>query len=190
MESKNILLIGRNPNVLANLASALTAEGFAVKTTNLVEQAAGAFDAADFNLIAFGRGVDEATNAQLRADFRQQHEGIRFVDGLAPVIPLLVKQIRLALLEQPTTEKVLSEFSCQQLDRLLIRLTLTQAAQLTIDLCQLDAVHTTHQKTLVSAWIEAGSHEFRADIYSEDKLSISFLVAEVNNSELAVLPLQ
>lgn len=52
--NKKILLIGRNLNVLASLAEALIHEGFVVKTTNLVERASQDFDAAEFDLIAFG----------------------------------------------------------------------------------------------------------------------------------------
>lgn len=59
--SKNVLLVGRNPTVLANLTSALTDEGFAVKTTNRVEQADQEFDAAELH---FERSGDQTERHQ------------------------------------------------------------------------------------------------------------------------------
>lgn len=187
--SKSVLLIGRNPTVLANLASALTDEGFNVKTTDRVEQAGQDFDAADFDLIAFGRGVDEMTNATLRKTFLAQNPGIYLVDGLAPVIPLLVKQIKLTLADKPSTETVITGFSCQQTESLHIHVATGVDCQLTIDLYQLNAVHTTRQKNLVSEFVSAGDHLFSVNIKPDTDSTINFLVAEVSNLDLAILPL-
>jgi hypothetical protein len=187
--SKTVLLIGRNPTVLTNLASALTEEGFSVKTTNRVEPASEDFNAAEFDLIAFGRGVDETTNTFLKANFTAQNPKIIFVDGLAPVIPLLVRQIKLALSGSLLQERILARFSCQQTDPLLLQVTTASACRLIIDLYQLDAVHNTQQKTLVSAFVSAGNHTFSIGLEPEHDSTINFLVAEANNSDLRVLPL-
>lgn len=186
---KNVLLIGRNPTVLVNLASALIDEGFVVKTTDLVEQAGQNFNAGDFDLIAFGRGVDELTNAMLRSSFLAQNPAICFVDGLAPVIPLLVKQIKLGLADKPIAQKVITNFSCQQTESLHIRVATAINCQLTIDLYQLDAVHTTQQKTLVSEFVFAGNHLFSVNIKPATDSTINFLVAEAADLDLTVLPL-
>ncbi|WP_461112910.1 hypothetical protein [Spirosoma jeollabukense] len=188
--NKKILLIGRNTNVLASLAEALTHEGFVVKTTNLVEQASQDFNAAEFDLIAFGRGVDEQTNTLLKADFLAQRASILFVDGLAPITTLLVKQIQLALADSPLANKVITEFSCQQHERLIIHITVVTDCQLLIDLYQLDAVHHTQQKTLVNTFVAAGNHSFIINLQTDGTSTINFLVAEVTNLALAVLPLQ
>lgn len=188
--NKNVLLIGRNPNVLANLANALMHEGFVVKTTNLVEQASQDFSGADFDLIAFGRGVDEETNALLRANFSNQNPNIIFVDGLAPVIPLLVKQINVALSDKSVTENLITDFSYQQTERLQVNISTAIDCQLTIDLYQLDAVHHTQQKTLISAFVTAGNHTFLMDDLPNRTSTINFLVAEVADLDLAVIPLQ
>lgn len=188
--NKKILLIGRNPNVLASLADALTHEGLVVKTTNLVERASQDFDAAEFDLIAFGRGVDEQTNSLLKADFIAQKSSILFVDGLAPITTLLVRQIQLALADRPLAKKVITEFSCQQHERLTIHITVLTDCQLLVDLYQLDAVHHTRQETLVSTFVVAGNHSFSVDLQVDGTSTINFLVAEVANLALAVLPLQ
>ena len=187
--NKKVLLIGHNPTVLRDLASALSNEGFGVRTTNLVEEASRDFDAADFDLIAFGRGIDETTNTLLKAAFSALSPTVHFVDGLGPVIPLLVRQIKLALSSDETSEKVISAFSCQQADRLAIHITIRVACQLKIDLYQLNAVHQTHQQTLVSSFILAGNHTFSVDKPSSAESTINFLAAETNTGDLAVLPL-
>jgi hypothetical protein len=186
---KNILLIGRNPAILTNLASALVAEGFSVKITNRVEQASQDFDAAGVDLIAFGRGVDAVTNAVLKASFSGQNPAVLFVDGLAPVIPLLVKQIKLALADNSVSEKILTNFSCEATNGLHIYITTALPCQLTIELYQLDAVHYTQRKTLISEFVTAGSHTFRVENGPATQSTLNFLVAEVANLDLAVLPL-
>ncbi|UFH54564.1 hypothetical protein [Spirosoma sp. KNUC1025] len=188
--NKQVLLIGRNPMVLSNLASALADEGFSVTMTKAVEQASQEFNGTDFDLVAFGRGVDEAANAQLRADFLAQNPNLIFVDGLAPIISLLVQQIKQALAENLVHEKMLAEFTCQQADCLRVRATVTAACQLTIDLYQLDEVHNTRQKTLVSNFFPAGSHTFSIEMVPETNSTIKFLVAQANNRDLMVLPLR
>lgn len=187
---KRILLIGRNPAILTNLASALAEEGLVVKTTNRVEQASQDFNAADFAVIAFGRGVDAATNAALRASFSDQNPAIRFVDGLAPVIPLLVKQIKLALSDRQVTEQILTDFSYEDTNPPRIHITATAPCQVSIDLYQLDTVHHTQQKTFVSEFVTAGNHTFPMENWPDIKSTLSFLVAETDNSDLQVLSLR
>ena len=184
--NNRVLLIGRNPTVLINLASALTDEGFAVKTTNRVEQAGQDFDAADFDVVAFGRGVDAPTNERLRATFTAHNPTVRFIDGLAPVIPILVKQIKLTLANRTIPEKVITDFGFQQTESLHIRVATVIDCQLTIDLYQLDAVHTIRQQTLVSQFVTAGNHRFFVDIKPDANSTINFLLAEAATLDLAV----
>ncbi|MBD2756967.1 hypothetical protein [Spirosoma validum] len=186
---KNVLLIGRNPTVLAHLALALTEEGLFVQTTSAVEEASLNFDGADFDLVAFGRGVDEATNALLKAAFSDQNSNLLFVDGLAPVIPLLVKQIKVAFSDQQT-QKLVTEFVCIQTDCSQVRITVKANCQLTICLYELDATHTTQQKTLVDESVSGGSHTFSLPIQSGSDATIKFLSAEADNRDLMVLPLR
>ncbi|GAB4048811.1 hypothetical protein [Spirosoma litoris] len=189
MTNKKVLLIGRNPNVLANLALALRDDGFVVKTTSAIEQASQDFNAADFDVVAFGRGIDVATNAALRASFLEQNPTALFVDGLAPVISLLVKQIKLAVAPHSTSKKVITNFSYDKTSPLQINVSVAIDCQLTIDLYQLDAIHTTLQKTLVSEFVKAGNHTFPIEAFLDLTSTINFLVAEVDSLELTVLPL-
>ncbi|GAB3785094.1 hypothetical protein GCM10028818_46240 [Spirosoma horti] len=190
MIRKRILLIGRNPIVLANLSAALTNEGFEVQTTGLVEQASKQFDAIDFDLIAFGRGIDEEMKALLKADFLTKKPTVHFIDGLAPVTSLLVKQIKQTLANTTAFNKTLIRFVRQPADDLLIDVTVTVACQLSITLYQLDAVHHTEQKTLASEFVIAGNHTFRIANLPSVQSTINFLVAETDKQDLLVMPLR
>ncbi|MBD2701024.1 hypothetical protein IC229_10295 [Spirosoma sp. BT702] len=185
----NVLLIGRNPSVLNDLASALTDEGFNVTTTNLVEQAVQDFDGVDFDLVAFGRGVDEATNHQLRMSFGNQNPKLIFVNGLAPLIPLLVKQIKLAVLGEQAG-KFLTAFVCVSADCKKVRVNVAVSCELTIDLYELDAIHQTTQKRLISESVSAGLHEYSLAIDQNATSTIKFLAAEANELDLLVLPIR
>ncbi|GAB3706733.1 hypothetical protein GCM10027592_40470 [Spirosoma flavus] len=184
--SSNVLLIGRNPNVLTNLSSALTEAGFNITTTNFVEQADQDFDGANFDLVAFGRGIDEATNHRLRTNLGTQNPNLIFVDGLAPVIPLLVKQIKLAISGEQAG-KILTEFVRVTEQR--ARVNVLASCELTIDLYELDAIHQTTQKRLVSESVSAGVHEYSLMMDQNATPTIRFLAAEVYDRDLLVLPL-
>ena len=175
--------------VLTSLASALEKESFIVAVTSLVEQADQDFSGTQFDLVAFGRGVDQPTSARLRASFSAQNPAIRFVDGLAPVTALLVKQIKLALSDEGVQEKKLVDFEYQRIGPFQVRIVLTEACQLTIDLYQLDAVHNTQKKTLISQYITAGAHTFQFDDFPDLTSTVNFLVAEAAPFDLAVVSL-
>ncbi|GAB3502709.1 hypothetical protein GCM10027341_30880 [Spirosoma knui] len=188
--NKKVLLIGRNPGVLSALADALINEKMLVQMTSLVEQADQDFNAADFDLIAFGRGVDEDAKAELKRNFKGQHPGVHFVDGLAPIIPLLVRQITATLAAKPVETNRLVSVSCEQSETIQLCIVARQACRLTVDLYQLDAIHTTRQATLLTRFIEAGSHQFDVDRTLLEDTIASFLLVTADEDEFTVLSLR
>ncbi|QJW91949.1 hypothetical protein HNV11_22470 [Spirosoma taeanense] len=175
--------------MLALLKEALEDVGLTVFVTDRVEQAAAEFYAADFDLIAFGRGVDEPLNTELRAVFSNQRSDVLFVNGLAPVVPLLVKQILFAMRRKPEVKNVLSDFRYQIAEPITVVVTLTEPTQLTVGIYQLDAEHRTVCKMLVSEFVQAGQHAFPMSIEPDAGATIRFLTAEVDSGELSVLPI-
>ena len=130
--------------------------------------------------------MDDQTNAQLRAAFSAQNEQVIFVDGLAPVIPLLVKQLKIALLGASARENILTHFSYKQADPSYVHIMVTTDCRLIITLYQLDAIHTTQIETLVSESVTAGEHKFTVAVVLQDG-TIRFLAAEVDEGELSVV---
>ncbi len=188
METK-ILLIGRNPTVLAQLKAALTAERYWVETTSRVEQAADEFETMHFDLIAFGRGVDEQMNEQLRSRFLARQSQVLFVNGLAPIISLLVKQIQLALAGNQTPGSLTAQVNDWNNNELSVSVTITSAGRVTITRYELDAVHHTRQQTLVSRPMPAGTHQIVLNALRPAGLSLQFLAFELDSRDLLVVPL-
>lgn len=186
--SKRVLLVGRNQTVLAKLAKALAQEDIDVQTTNHVEQASQDFNARDFSLIAFGRGVDGTTKDRLKADFTSQNPNVLFVDGIAPIIPLLVKQVIGTLKAKPADSNVLTQLGYEQHSS-TVHLTVRQDCYLSLCFYQLDAVHRTRHETLIAENIQTGSHMYHIKAKRLDNTIASFLLIEVNEDELAILPL-
>jgi hypothetical protein len=47
----------------------------------------------EYGAVAFGRAVGEEDRARMRDAFRAANPAVAFVDGLAPITPLLVAQL-------------------------------------------------------------------------------------------------
>lgn len=85
-----VLVLGRSPEVLETVMQELAALGVAVQGSTEAEHAADRFDAGEFDLIAFGRGLVGPVSERLRRDFARRNPRVRFLDAHAP---LAVRQI-------------------------------------------------------------------------------------------------
>jgi N-hydroxyarylamine O-acetyltransferase len=89
-----VLVLGQAPHVLEAVMHELGLLGLEVSGSTRPERAATDFDARDFDLIAFGGGVDRAVRAAAKAAFARRNPHVRLLDTFAPVA---VHQIRQAL---------------------------------------------------------------------------------------------
>jgi hypothetical protein len=96
--STRTLVIGRSPEVNRSVVEPLLDAGIDAQGSTQPEQASRRFDARQFDLIAFGRGVPGPLSDRLKREFTAQNPGIRFADVFAPVA---VKQILAALAHDP-----------------------------------------------------------------------------------------
>ncbi|KOV61934.1 hypothetical protein [Streptomyces sp. MMG1121] len=104
---RRVLLIGARVAVLARLAAALRTIGIGADITQDA-RAVSAGELSDYGAVAFGRAVGEAERAAVLRAF--EHAGIEVaaVDGLAPIVPLLVAQIEHALDRGPLARRLLT----------------------------------------------------------------------------------
>jgi DNA-binding response OmpR family regulator len=109
MKKRSVLLIGKRKSVLTRLASELQKEGLSVQWTNNYATAHTDFRPNRFDLIIFGRGVDDRNRLRLQTIYQARNPEIIFLEGIAPIIPLLVHQIRYALLRKKQNERTLAE---------------------------------------------------------------------------------
>ncbi|WFB06698.1 oxidoreductase [Streptomyces sp. LX-29] len=101
---RRVLLVGQRVAVLAKLAAALRAIGIGAEISR---DAAGA-DADElrtYGAVAFGRAIDEGERAAVREAFAAAGADAVFVDGLPPIIPLLVARIEQALDRTPEEQR-------------------------------------------------------------------------------------
>ncbi|WP_027948157.1 arylamine N-acetyltransferase family protein [Litchfieldella anticariensis] len=84
LEGSRVLVLGRMPEVLETVTRELAELGVAVQGTTEAESATERFDAAQFDLIAFGRGLVGPLSERLRQGFAQQNPSVRFLDTFAP----------------------------------------------------------------------------------------------------------
>lgn len=100
MAGMRTLVLGRSPEVNRSVVEPLLEAGIDAQGSTRPEDASDLFDARDFDLIAFGRGLLGPLSDRLKREFTARNPGIRFVDVFGPVA---VKQILAALAPHPVT---------------------------------------------------------------------------------------
>lgn len=103
-----MLVIGLSPEVNRGVVEPLVSLGVAARGFTRPEEASDRFDARDFELIVFGRGVLGPLSDRLKRDFALQNPGIRFVDTIAPVA---VDQILAALAHDPRAPRFVTDLT-------------------------------------------------------------------------------
>jgi len=93
---RRVLLIGKRASVLTSLESVLREVGIEADLTQDVT-AIRPDGLRRYDAVAFGRAVNEDDRARMRAVFTTANPSAIFVDGLAPIRPLLVAQFEEAL---------------------------------------------------------------------------------------------
>lgn len=109
--SARALVIGRSPEVNRSVVEPLLDAGIDAQGSTQPEEASRRFDAGQFDLIAFGRGVPGPLRDRLKGQFAAQNPGIRFVDVIAPVA---VKQILAALAHDPLSPRFIRDITTVQ----------------------------------------------------------------------------
>lgn len=107
---RRVLLIGARVALLAKLAAALRMIGIGAE---IAADASGvpAEELRTYGAVAFGRAVPERMRDGVRAAFEGAGVEVRYVDGFAPVVPLLVAQIEYALDRSPLAQRRLTRLT-------------------------------------------------------------------------------
>ena len=154
-----MLLIGKRASVLTRLAAALAAQGIEADqvhdvryepTGGEVERAGGGY-----SVVAFGRAVRAADRERLRKSFTDADPDVVFVDGYAPIIPLLVAQFEQALDRRPLGGRAIVDAAVRGG---IVDVELRVSCQLRITVYRLDALYRTHEKTVFDRDAAPGAH--------------------------------
>lgn len=175
---RRVLLIGARVAVLAKLAAALRTIGIGADIT---QDAAGvpAEELRSYGAVAFGRAVDEAQRVAVRGEFERAAADVAYVDGLAPIIPLLVAQIESALDRSPEERRRLTRLVAAD-GTAGLEVTSTCRVQLTA--YRLDRLYRTHTRAVFDDVLEPGRHRIPLD--TKATKGESFLVARTTGSVL------
>jgi DNA-binding NtrC family response regulator len=81
METKyKILVVGRNPHMMAAVLETLRAEGYQALGASTVEEALAHFSIGGFDGVIIGRGVDGASRSLLHASLLEHDPAIQIFD--------------------------------------------------------------------------------------------------------------
>ncbi|UXY23185.1 oxidoreductase [Streptomyces cynarae] len=175
---RRVLLIGARVAVLAKLAAALRTIGIGADITR---DATGVptEELRQYGAVAFGRAVTEEERAAVRRSFEDAGLDVAHVDGLAPIVPLLVAQIEQALDRAPAQQRRLTGLAATD-GAAYVEVTSRCRVRLTAH--RLDRLYRTHTSEVFDGVLEPGRHRIALD--SKAVKGEAFLVARTSGSVL------
>jgi hypothetical protein len=155
MDNRRVLLIGKRASVPARLIAALDARGVQADQVRDVVDGGGVSRLGGYGVVAFGRAVKAANRERLRKAFSEADPDVVFVDGYAPIIPLLVAQFEQALDRRPLGRRTIVDAAVRGG---IVDLELRGPGPLRITAYRLDALYRTHEKVVFDREVDAGAH--------------------------------
>ncbi|MER6528703.1 oxidoreductase [Streptomyces sp. NPDC001508] len=176
---RRVLLIGARVAVLAKLAAALRTIGIGADITR---DATGvpAEELRGYGAVAFGRAVGEPERAAVRDAFERAAVDVAYVDGLAPIVPLLVAQIEHALDRSPRAGRRLTALAAADGEA---RIEVTSPCRVSLTAYRLDRLHRSHAQQVFDGVLEPGRHRIPLDARAVK--GESFVVARTAGGVLA-----
>ncbi|MFF7750973.1 oxidoreductase [Streptomyces sp. NPDC007971] len=176
---RRVLLIGARVAVLAKLAAALRTIGIGADIT---QDARGvpAEELRGYGAVAFGRAIGEGERAAVREAFALAGVEVACVDGLAPIVPLLVAQIEHALDRSPLGQRRLTELVAADGEA---DIEVTSPCRVQVTAYRLDRLYRTHTREVFDGILEPGRHRIPLDPRAVK--GEAFVVARTSGSVLA-----
>ncbi|GAA1361102.1 oxidoreductase [Streptomyces beijiangensis] len=176
-ERRRVLLIGARVAVLARLAAALRTIGIGAEIA-----ADTAFvppeELRTYGAVIFGKAVRERERAAVRQAFSSAGADVAYVDGLAPVIPLLVAQIEHALDRGPLGRRLTGLLVAEGEASVEV----TSACRVRLTAYRIDRLNRVHTQEVFDAVLEPGTHRIPLDARAAK--GGSFVVARTTGSVL------
>lgn len=175
---RRVLLIGARVAVLAKLAAALRTIGIGADITRDATDVP-ADELRGYGAVAFGRAIAEEERAAVRRSFDRAGLDVAYVDGLAPIVPLLVAQIEHALDRSPLERRRLTRLVVAD-GEAGVEVTSTCSVHLTA--YRLDRLYRTHTLDVFDGILEPGRH--RIPLGAKAVKGESFVVARTSGTVL------
>ncbi|MEU6528838.1 oxidoreductase [Streptomyces sp. NPDC046928] len=175
---RRVLLIGARVAVLARLAAALRTIGVGADITDDVS-GVPADELRAYGAVAFGRGTGEDQRAAVRRAFTDAGVDVVYVDGLAPIVPLLVAQIEHALDRSPVDRRRLTRLVAAGGEA---GVEVTSPCRVRLTAYRLDRLYRTHTHEVFDGVLEPGRHRIPLDARAVK--GEAFVVARTSGSVL------
>lgn len=175
---RRVLLIGARVALLAKLAAALRTIGIGADITHELG-GVPADELRAYGAVAFGRGISGEQRAAVRRAFTDAGVEVTYVDGLAPIVPLLVAQIEHALDRSPVEQRRLTRLVAADGEA---GVEVTSPCRVRLTAYRLDRLYRTHAHEVFDGILEAGRHRIALD--AKAVKGESFVVARTSGSVL------
>ncbi|MFF4359439.1 oxidoreductase [Streptomyces sp. NPDC001604] len=175
---RRVLLIGARVALLAKLAAALRTIGIGA---DIAHDADGvpADELRAYGAVAFGRAVTQEERTAVRRSFEQAGVEVVYVEGLAPIVPLLVAQIEHALDRSPAEQRRLTRLVAADGEA---GVEVTSPCRVRLTTYRLDRLYRTHTHEVFDGVLEPGRHRIALD--AKAVKGESFVVARTAGSVL------
>ncbi|WP_338905081.1 oxidoreductase [Streptomyces nigra] len=175
---RRVLLVGARVALLARLAAALRTIGVGADITDDVG-GVPADELRAYGAVAFGRAVGEEQRARIRRAFTDAGVDVTYVDGLAPIVPLLVAQIEHALDRSPLDRRRLTRLVAADGEA---GVEVTSPCRVQLTAYRLDRLYRTHTHEVFDGVLEPGRHRIPLD--AKAVKGEAFVVARTSGSVL------
>ncbi|GGJ45827.1 oxidoreductase [Streptomyces brasiliensis] len=173
-----VLLIGARVALLARLAAALRTIGIGADITHDATDVP-AEELHSYGAVAFGSAVGEPERAAVRRAFEQAGADVPHVEGLAPIVPLLVAQIEHALDRSPVAQRRLTRLVAADGEA---GIEVTSPCRVRVMAYRLDRLSRPHAQEVFDGVLEPGRHRIALD--AKAVRGESFVVARTSGSVL------
>lgn len=175
---RRVLLIGARVALLAKLAAALRTIGIGADITHDLG-GVPADELRAYGAVAFGRAVGQDQRAAVHSAFADAGVAVAYVDGLAPIVPLLVAQIEHALDRSPVEQRRLTRLVAADGEA---GLEVTSPCRVRLTAYRLDRLYRTHTHEVFDGILEPGRHRIALD--AKAVKGEAFVVARTSGSVL------
>ncbi|KOV57613.1 oxidoreductase [Streptomyces sp. NRRL WC-3618] len=175
---RRVLLIGARVAVLAKLAAALRTIGIGADITRDATDVP-AEELRGYGAVAFGRAIEETERAAVRHSFDRAGVDVAYVDGLAPIVPLLVAQIEHALDRSPLERRRLTRLVAADGEA---GIEVTSTCRVHLTAYRLDRLYRAHTLEVFDGILEPGRHRIPLD--AKAVKGESFIVARTTGTVL------
>ncbi|MDQ0936808.1 oxidoreductase [Streptomyces turgidiscabies] len=175
---RRVLLIGARVAVLAKLAAALRTIGIGADITRDATDVP-AEELRGYGAVAFGRAIQETERAAVRHSFDRAGVEVAYVDGLAPIVPLLVAQIEQALDRSPLERRRLTRLVAADGEA---GIEVTSTCRVHLTAYRLDRLYRSHTLEVFDGILEPGRHRIPLD--AKAVKGESFIVARTTGTVL------